>query len=128
MKTLSSMRQLFHLRELRFLRSGKAIFSIDTNSPCRPCVITMKAMQLSEDFPALPMENFQIHYILVFDLTSLQVAAEQLHYPELSGERFRLEMFFQFPLEQVTEVIVVGKRLSNVQIDKFGTVVKCSFF
>ena len=54
------------------------------------------------------MEDFQNHYILVFDLTSLQDAAEQLHYPELSGESLRLEMFFQFPLEQVTEVIVLG--------------------
>ena len=84
----------------------------------------MKAMQLNEDFPALPMEDFQNHYILVFDVTSLQDAAEHLHYPELSGESLRLEMFFQFPLEQVTEKIVLGERLSNIQIVKFGTVLK----
>ena len=41
-----------------------------------------------------------------------------------SGESLRLEMFFQFPLEQVTEVIVLGEKLSNIQIDKFGTVAK----
>ena len=116
--------QQFHLRELRFIRGGRAIVSLDTTSPCRPYVTTMKAMHFNEDFPALPMEDFQNHYILVFDLTSLQDAAEQLHYPELSGENLRLEMFFQFPLEQVTEVIVLGERLSNVQIDKFGTVAK----
>ena len=69
----------------------------------------MKEMQFNEDFLALP--------ILVFDLTSLQNAAEQFHYPVLSGESLRLEMFFQFPLEQVTEVIVFGERLSNIQID-----------
>ena len=46
----------------------------------------LKAMQFKEDFPALPMEDFQNHYILDFDLTSLQDAAENLHYPELSGE------------------------------------------
>ena len=75
------------------------------------------------------MEDFQSHYILVFDLTSPQDAAEQLQYPELKGESLRLEMFFQFPLEQVTEVIVLGERLSNVQIDKFRTVAKIfSFF
>ena len=49
--------------------------------------------------------------LTLFDLTSLQDAAEQLHYPEVSGERLRLEMFFQFPLEQVTEVIVWRERL-----------------
>ena len=84
----------------------------------------MKAMQFNEIFPALPMEDFQNHYILVFDSTSLQDAAEQLHYPELSGESSRLEMLFQFPLEQVTEMIVLGERLQNIQIDKFGTIAK----
>ena len=116
--------QQFHLRELRFIRGGRAIISLDTTSPCRPCVTTMKAMQFNEDFPALPMKGFQNHYFIVFDLTSLQDAAEQLHYPEFSGESLRLEMFFQFPLEQVTEVIVLGERLSKIQIDKFGTVAK----
>ena len=71
-------------------------------------------MQFNQDFPALPMEDFQTHYILVFDLTSLQDVAEQLHYPEPSGENLRLKMFFQFPLEQVTKVIVLGERLSKV--------------
>ena len=110
--------QQFHMRELRIIRGGRAIISLDTTSPCRPYVTTRKAMHFIEDFPALPMEDFQNHYILVFDLTSLQDAAEQLHYPELSGESLRLEMLFQFPLEQVTE-----QRLSNIQIDKFVTFV-----
>ena len=57
------------------------------------------------------MEEVQNHYILVFDLTSLQDAAEQLHYPELSEENLRLEMFFQFPLKPVTEVPVSGEKL-----------------
>ena len=120
--------QQFHLRELRIIRGGRAIISLDTTSPCRPYVTTMKTMQFNEDFPALPMEDFQNHYILVFDLTSLEDAAEHLHYPELSGESLRLEMFFQFPLEQVTEVIVLGERLSNIQFDKFGTVAKNVYF
>ena len=98
--------QHFHLRELRIIRGGRAINSLEITSPCRPYVTTMKAMQFNEAFPALTMENFQNHYVLVFDLTSLQDAAEQLHYPELSGESLRLEMFFQFALEQVTELIV----------------------
>ena len=33
-------------------------------------------------------------------------------------------MVFQFPLEQVTEVIVLGKRLSNNQVGNFGTFIK----
>ena len=83
----------------------------------------MKAMQFNDDFQFFIWKIFKIT-ILVFVLTSLQDAAEQLQYPELSGESLRLELFFQFPLEQVTEVIVLGERLSNIQIDKFGTVAK----
>ena len=86
--------QQLHLRELRIIRGGRAIVSLDTTSPCRPYVTTKKARQFNEDFPALPMEDFQNHYILFFDMTSLQDAAEQLHYPELSGESLRLEFFF----------------------------------
>ena len=116
--------QQFHSRELRIIRGGRAIISLDTTSPCRPYVTTMKAMQFNEGFPALPMEDFQNHYILVFELTSLQDAAEHLLYTELSGECLRLEMFLSISLEQVTEVIVLGERLSNIQIDNFGTVAK----
>ena len=104
------------MRELRIIRGGRAIISLDTTSPCRPYVTTMNAMQLNKDFPAIPMEDFLNQYILL--------AAEQLHYPELSGESLRLEIFFQFPMEQVTEVIALGERLSNIQMDKFGTVAK----
>ena len=52
--------------ELRIFQGGRAIVSLDTTSPCRPLVITKKAMQFNEDFSALPMKYFQNHYILFF--------------------------------------------------------------
>ena len=73
-------------------------------------------MQFNEDFPPLPMKDFQNHYILVFDLTSLQNAAEQLHYAELCRESLRLERFFQFPLDKITAVTVSGEILSNMKL------------
>ena len=91
-----------------------------------PLVTTLKTMQFNEKFPALPMEDIQNDYVLVIDFTSLQDAAEQLHQPELSAQRLRLELFFQIALEQVAEVLVLGKRLSNIQIDKFGIFVRKS--
>ena len=90
----------------------------------------MKAMQFNEEFLALPMEDFQNHYILVFDLTSPQDAAEQLHYSELSsGKACCFAMFFQFPLEQVMErPSNMEERLSNIRFNKFGTVAKKVYF
>ena len=58
--------QLFHLRELRINRSRRAIVSLDTNSSCRPHVTIMKTRHFNADFPALPMEDFQNHYIFLF--------------------------------------------------------------
>ena len=85
-------------------------------------------MQFNEDFPPLPMKDFQNHYILVFDLTSLQDAAEQLHYAELCRESLRLESFFQFPLDKITAVTVSGEILSNIQTDNFRTFAENIFY
>ena len=72
----------------------------------------------------MPIDNFQDHYVLVFDLTSMQDATEHCHYPELVGKPLRLEPYFNTALEHVTEVIVLGERMSSVAVDKFGVVGK----
>ena len=56
--------QQFSLRELRIIRGGRAIVSLDTTSPCRPYVRTKKAMQFNEDFLVLPMQIFKITFFL----------------------------------------------------------------
>ena len=89
----------FYLRELRIIRDGRANVSLDTTSPCRPYVTTMKAKHFKEDF--------QSHYILVIDLTSLQDAAEQLHYPGLSGKSLSKIYWKKLLLEQVTKVMTL---------------------
>ena len=87
----------------------------------------MKALKFEKDFPALPMEDFQNHNILVFDPISLKDAAEQLHYPGIREEKLRFEMFFPFPVEQVTEMLVLGERQTNFQIGKLGAVANFFF-
>ena len=114
----------FGLRELKIVRGGRAIVSVDTTNDCRAYVIRMKAMNINEEIPALPNNLFQNHYVLVFDLTSLQDAGENIHYPEISGESIRLEKFFDGPLRSVTERIVLGERMSADKIDQYGTVAK----
>ena len=46
----------------------------------------MKAMNFQDDIPSIPIDDFKDHYVLVFDLTSMQDATENCHYPELVGE------------------------------------------
>ena len=116
--------QQFDLRDIRILRGGQPIVHHDTTDNCRLYVTTMKAMNFQDDNPSIPVDNFKDHYVLVFDLTSMQDAAEHCHYPGLIGEPLRLELYFSSPLENVTEIIVLGKRMSCVAGDKFGVVGK----
>ena len=116
--------QQFDLRQIRILRGGQPIVDFDAADNCRLYVTTMKAMNFQDDIPSIPIDNFKDHYVLVFDLTSMQDAIENCHYPELVREPLRLELNFTFPLEHLTELIVLGERMSSVAVDKFGVVGK----
>ena len=80
----------------------------------------MKAMNFQDDIPSIPIDEFKDHYVLVFDLISIQDATENYHYPDLVGEPLRLELNFTNPLENVTELNVLGERMSSVAVDKFA--------
>ena len=116
--------QQFELRQIRILRGGQPIVDFDAADNCCLYVTTMKAMNFQDDVPSIPIDNFKDHHVLVFDLTSMQDATENCHYTELVGEPLTLELNFTFPLEHVTELIVLGERMSSVAVDKFGVVGK----
>ena len=52
----------------------------------------MKAMNFQDDIPSISLDDFKDHYVLVFDLTSMQGATENCHYPELVREPLTLEL------------------------------------
>ena len=112
----------FELTQYRILSGGQPLKDFDAADFCRLYVTTMKAMNFQDDIPSIPIDNFKYHYELVFDTTSMHDATENCHYPELVGEPLRLELNFNFPLEHVTELIVLGERMSSVEVDKFVVV------
>ena len=77
--------QQFDLRDNRILRGGQSIVHHDTTDNCRLYVTQMKAMNFQDDIPSIPVDKFKDHYVIVFDLTSIQDATEHCHYPELIG-------------------------------------------
>ena len=81
-------------------------------------------MNFQDVFPSFAIDNIRKQYVLVFDLTSMQDAAENCHYPELVDEPLRLEPNIVFPLGNITELIVLGERISSAAVDKFGVVGK----
>ena len=85
--------QKFGLRELRIVRGGRAIVSLEPTNDCRAYVTTMKAMCFNEEIPALQNQQFQNHYILIFNLTSLQDAGENIHILNLAVKVFYWKCF-----------------------------------
>ena len=71
--------QQFELRQIRILRGGQPIVDFDAADNCRFYVTTMKAMNFQDEIPSIPIDNFKDHYVLVFDLTSMQDATENCH-------------------------------------------------
>ena len=67
-------------------------------------------MNFQDDIPSIPIDDFKDHYVLVFDSTSMQDAFENCHFAELVGEPLILELNFTHPLENVTELIVLGNK------------------
>ena len=116
--------QQFDFRQIRKFRGGQPIVEYDTSDNCRLYVTTMKAMNFQDDIPSIPIDDFEDHYVLVFDLTSMQDSTEHCLYPKLVGEPLRLELNFNTALEHVTEIIVLGERMSSVAVDKFEVVGK----
>ena len=116
--------QQFNLRDIRMLRGIQPFVRLDTTHNSRLCVKTMKPMNFQGDFPSIPVDNFKDHYVLVFDLTSMQDATEHCHDPALIREPLRLELYFSSPLENFTKVIVLAERMSCVAVPKFGVVEK----
>ena len=74
--------------------------------------------------PKFQLIFFKDHFVLKFDLTSMQETNGNCHYPELFGEPLRLELNFSFPVEHVTELIVIREQMSSVAVEKFGVVGK----
>ena len=116
--------QQFDLRQIRKLTGGQPIVDFDTADNCRLYVTTMKAMNFQDDIPSVPMDDFKDHYVLVFDLTSMHDATEFCQNSDFVAEPLRVEPNFTQPLENVTEVIVMGERMLSGAVDKFGVVGK----
>lgn len=116
----------FGLQHIRVVRGNQNVVDMNTEDNTQVYVTTMKAMKLNEETPTLPFTDYDNHFIMVFDLTSLQDAGDQIYYPEVIGGSLRLELYFDKALEKATEIIVEGERLSTIHIDRTGTVAKNS--
>ena len=101
--------QQFDLRKIRKLRGGQPFVDFDTADNCRLYVTTKKAKNFQDDIPSIPNDDFKDHYVLVFDLTSMQDATGNCHHLELVGEPLRLEL----KLTQLLKMLLNSLYLAN---------------
>ena len=103
-------------------------------------------MNFKDDIPSTPTDDFKDHFVLVFDLTSMQDAAENCHYHERVAEPLRLELNFPNLLKtslnslywvnkcrrlQLTSLVLLERRCKNWIIllcNKLSIVSLCSSF
>ena len=103
------------LRQLKILKGGQSIVDFDAAN-CRLYVTTMEAMNFQDVIPSILTDNFKDHYALVFALTSLQDATENLYPPEVIGEPLRLGLNFTFLLEHFNEFLVLVEQILWLQL------------
>ena len=63
----------FDLKQIGILRGGQPIVHFDAADSFCLYVTTMRARDFQDDIPSIPIDNFKDHYVLVFDLTSMQM-------------------------------------------------------
>ena len=101
---------------------GQPVVDFDAADNCRLYVTTMKSMNFQDAIPSIPSDIFD--HVIVFDLISIPDATRFFQNPELVGGPLRQELNFICVLEHVTELILLGWRMSSVPVDKLGVVGK----
>ena len=73
-------------------------------------------MNFQNYIASIPLDNSNDHFILVFDITSIQYAIESLQYSKVVGEPLRLGLIYTFLLKHGTELTVLRKRLPPQEV------------
>ena len=102
------------------LRISQPIVDSDAADNCPLYFTTMIEMSFQDDIRSISTDNFKNQYVLVFDLTSMQDATVECHYPTVVREPLRLELNFNFRLEHVTDFNVLEERMLSFAVDYFG--------
>ncbi len=118
--------QKFNLISINVSRNGQSTVGtpMDTTDNKLAYYNTLDALAFYNDSHGIPLEQFEHHYVLVFDLTSTGEAAHDLLYPELSNESISLNLHFSVALPESLEIFLLDERASVVSIDSARTVTK----
>lgn len=98
---------------------------LDLTNNVRAFHNTLSALGFQNGGNGITLEEFENHFVLVFDLTSSQEASKNLTlFPELTGAAISLELTFSASLTEAVEVYLLGERFSQIFIDSDRNVSK----
>ena len=118
----------FGLNEITVYRNGFATAGtpMSTRDDKRLYFNSMGALAFIENGHGISLADFPRHYIMVFDLTSIQEATHDFIHPELTNSSLSVELKFGAALANNIEIIFLGEKCSTVYIDSARNVSKNS--
>ena len=118
------------LRSITVLRNGIPIVGtpMETTDSKRAYYKSLQALAFGHSSHNIPLNQFDNHFVLVFDLTSTEEASHDFVHPELTNCSLSLEMEFANNLAAPIEVFILGEKASTVFIDSQRNVSKNVLF
>ena len=78
---------------------------------------TLSDLAYIDNGHGIGLEDYQNHFVMVFDLTSTQQASHDFIHPELTNASIAVELKFTKPLPDNIEIFIVGEKASTIYID-----------
>ena len=118
------------LRSITVLRNGLPIVGtpLETTDNKRAYYKTHQALAFGHSSHSIPLDQFENHFVLVFDLTSTEEASHDFIHPELTNCSLSLEMEFDNNLPAPLELFILGEKASTIFIDSQRNVSKNVLF
>ena len=114
----------FGLRQVKIVRGNQTIVNMKTENHVRAYAETMKALKFDDDGLNIQYKTFENHFHLFFVPTSTQEANVEIHFPDIVGAGFRLELYFANNLTNNVELFVGAEHISSIANDKKGSLNK----
>lgn len=116
----------FDLSEITVYRNGLPIAGtpMSTVDNKRVYFNTIGSLAYIENGHGIPLDDYENHFVMVFDLTSTQEASHDFLHPELTNASISLELKFGSALTDNIEILLLGEKTSTIYINSDRNVSK----
>lgn len=118
--------QKYDLQQITVYRNGMPVAGtpLHTVDNKRMYFNSLSALAYFNGSHGIPLNEFENHYVMVFDLTSTQQASHEFIHPELTNSSISLQLQFRTALPDNVELFLLGEKASTIYIDSARNVSK----